>query len=230
MALIGKAAVVLWTTMQDREAHDDWHSHEHLPERVGIDGFLRGRRCAALDATLAHYFVIYEVEDLDVMTSPGYLARLNNPSAWTERTMTRVLNVNRTLCEVAITAGAGMGSEVLTVRLSALPGHEDVLTQFLSENLPDVGVRPGLVGAHLLKKSETVRPDTKERELRQKPDDSEDWVLILEAYDGLALDDLANDVFSPAALIEAGAAPTPLVDRYRLAHLLEDSEMKRSNR
>lgn len=230
MALIGKAAVVLWTTMQDRETHDDWHSHEHLPERVGIDGFLRGRRCAALDATLGHYFVIYEVEDLDVMTSPGYLERLNNPSDWTARTMKRVMNVNRTLCEVAITDGAGMGSEVLTVRLSALPGHEVALTQILTEKLADLGTRPGLVGAHLLKRSEAARPETKERELRQKPDDSEDWVLILEAYDDRALDDLAEGVFSPAALSGAGAAPTPRVDRYRLAHLLEDSEMKRSTR
>ncbi len=28
--------------------HDDWHSHEHLPERLSIPGFLRGSRWRAL--------------------------------------------------------------------------------------------------------------------------------------------------------------------------------------
>lgn len=28
--------------------HDDWHTHEHLPERLSIPGFLRGTRWVAL--------------------------------------------------------------------------------------------------------------------------------------------------------------------------------------
>ena len=43
MALLGQAAMV---AIYDLEAgweakHDDWHSHEHMHERVGIPGFLR---------------------------------------------------------------------------------------------------------------------------------------------------------------------------------------------
>jgi len=36
--------------------HDDWHSHEHLPERLAIPGFLRGSRWQAL-ASGPIYFV-----------------------------------------------------------------------------------------------------------------------------------------------------------------------------
>ena len=28
--------------------HDDWHTHEHLPERLSIPGFVRGTRWVAL--------------------------------------------------------------------------------------------------------------------------------------------------------------------------------------
>ena len=28
--------------------HDEWHTHEHLPERLSIPGFLRGTRWIAV--------------------------------------------------------------------------------------------------------------------------------------------------------------------------------------
>ena len=46
MALLGKGALANWHDVPD-DAHADfnaWHTHEHIPERVGVPGFLRGRR------------------------------------------------------------------------------------------------------------------------------------------------------------------------------------------
>ena len=47
MSLMGKAAMVSWHDLDSGTEvdHDDWHSHEHLFERVGLPGFKRGRRC-----------------------------------------------------------------------------------------------------------------------------------------------------------------------------------------
>jgi hypothetical protein len=42
--------------------HDDWHSYEHLPERLAIPGFLRGSRWRML-AGGPGYYVTYEVGD-----------------------------------------------------------------------------------------------------------------------------------------------------------------------
>jgi hypothetical protein len=50
-----------------------------MPERVGIPGFLRGRRYRAIDAA-AEYFTLYEAEDAAVLTGAHYLERLNNPT------------------------------------------------------------------------------------------------------------------------------------------------------
>jgi len=118
MGLMGQGAVVLFMDMEDPVAHDDWHSHEHLPERLGIPGFLRGRRCVTTDAGAPRYFVLYEVRDCAVTTSQPYLDRLNAPTPWTAKTMATIRYMSRTLCRVAASFGSGVGGHLLVVRLA----------------------------------------------------------------------------------------------------------------
>jgi len=42
--MLGRAAVAMWWDVPPdvRAEWEDWHSHEHMPERLGIPGFLRG--------------------------------------------------------------------------------------------------------------------------------------------------------------------------------------------
>ena len=50
MSLAGSGAVCIWHDIEP-EATDEfyqWHNREHMPERVGIPGFLRGRRYIAV--------------------------------------------------------------------------------------------------------------------------------------------------------------------------------------
>ena len=51
MSLLGNGAMVFWHDVAPGTDADyrDWHAHEHISERVGIPGFLRGRRCASVD-------------------------------------------------------------------------------------------------------------------------------------------------------------------------------------
>ena len=44
--MLGKAAVAMWWDIApDMKAEfEDWHTHEHMPERLAIPGFLRGMR------------------------------------------------------------------------------------------------------------------------------------------------------------------------------------------
>ena len=45
MAFLGKGAMAFWNDVTaDGEADfNHWHVFEHIPERVGVPGFLRGR-------------------------------------------------------------------------------------------------------------------------------------------------------------------------------------------
>jgi len=52
MAFLGKGAMVFWNdVIAEGEADfNHWHVFEHIPERVGVPGFLRGRRYVAVAA------------------------------------------------------------------------------------------------------------------------------------------------------------------------------------
>ena len=65
MPLLGRAAMLLGFDIAAEavDEHDDWHTHEHLPERLAIPGFLRGTRWVAIDGA-PRYAVLYEVESL----------------------------------------------------------------------------------------------------------------------------------------------------------------------
>ena len=50
-----------------------WHIREHIPERVGLPGFLRGRRYVAYQGH-PKYFNFYETETPQTLESPAYRA------------------------------------------------------------------------------------------------------------------------------------------------------------
>jgi hypothetical protein len=51
MALHSDAAMIMFYDVASgaEDDHDDWHTHEHMPERVSIPGFLRGSRWTGAD-------------------------------------------------------------------------------------------------------------------------------------------------------------------------------------
>ena len=80
MPLLGHAILAIWNDIApggDAE-FNHWHISEHFPERLACRD-----SCAAGDSDVASgtpaYFNLYETESVDVLQSPGYLARLNAP-------------------------------------------------------------------------------------------------------------------------------------------------------
>ena len=63
-----------------------WHDREHVAERVGIPGFLRGRRYDSADRP-REYLDIYETESVETVRSAAYVLRLNFPTEWTKRVL-----------------------------------------------------------------------------------------------------------------------------------------------
>ena len=66
MSLLGNAVLVNWGgIVQEKEIdYNQWHSLEHMPERISLPGFLRGFRALAEPGTdINHkYFMMYEAE------------------------------------------------------------------------------------------------------------------------------------------------------------------------
>jgi hypothetical protein len=218
MSLLGKAAVAMWWNIRagQRAEFGDWHSHEHFPERLSIPGFRRGSRwTSALDAE--GFFILYELEQYETLTSKGYLDRLNAPTPWSQKMMPHHLNMVRSQCRVAVSFGGGIAASLATVRLSPQAGRETGLKQTLTETMRAWAARPGLTGAHLLitDTPKTSAPTT-EQQIRGF-DGAADWIVLLSGYDGEAVQRAVADRFSPSALQEAGAQDKATLGRYNLA-------------
>lgn len=152
MPLLGSAAMLLSFDIEGHavEEHDRWHTHEHLPERLAIPGFLRGTRWIATEGQ-PRYMVVYEVESLAILASDAYLSRLNNPSPWTTRMMAHYRGMNRGLCTVLGSFGYGQGGTAALIRFAADASRASPLGRWLLEDeLPGVPGLPGLGSVHLL--------------------------------------------------------------------------------
>ncbi len=165
MALLGKAAMVLsFDVAPDAvDEHDDWHTHEHFPERLSIPGFLRGTRWIAQQGQ-PRYFVMYEVDELATLASAAYLERLNNPSPWTAKMMTRYRGMTRGFCTITDSFGVGVGQAGLLIRFGPARERGPQLHEWLLENeLPRLPAAPGLASAHMLKAALTPQMTSEQR-------------------------------------------------------------------
>lgn len=232
MSLMGKAAMVAWHDLAPgTEAdHDDWHSHEHLFERLGIPGFRRGRRCRALAASAGlteEYFLMYEVDDLSVLTSEAYLARLNDPTPWSRRIIPTIRNMTRTLCRVRASVGGGMGTNVLTLRISpSTDVKASALDWIEGELLPGLPRLKGIVGAHLLEGDAAASGQTTdEAKLRGGGDRIADLVLLVEDYDSAAVCALSENQFSREELKRRGIASDSRCGVYQVAHSVTRADL-----
>ena len=97
MALLGTGVLAIWNGIAPSVEEDFVASHvrEHIPERVGLPGFLRGRRYVAIDGT-PKYFNFYETADLSVLSSETYRPRMNEPTEWTKRVVAHFIDTSRT--------------------------------------------------------------------------------------------------------------------------------------
>jgi hypothetical protein len=215
--MLGRAAIVMWWDFPpERQAEiEDWHSHEHFPERLGIPGFLRGSRWIALDGKPS-YFIAYEAVRLATITAGPYLERLNNPTPWSRKMMPHHLNMVRSLCRVRAKSGGGHAHAMATVRFS--PRRGSGLVRWLAEELlPEAQKRKGLTAAHLLQAAPTPAAQTAEQKIRGG-DGTADWVLLLNGYDADAVQALAQAEISPDALAARGAKPGATAGLYRLSY------------
>lgn len=185
--------------------HDEWHTQEHLPERLSIPGFVRGTRWRAVLGKPG-YFVMYEVEELAVLTSKAYLERLNHPSPWTSKMMPFYRGMTRGLCAVKESFGVGLGGVGLLLRVKR--GE-----RLLDGILPGLPSRPGIGSAHAFEGAATP-PMTKEQRIRGG-DARLDGALLVTGYSQDALESLMQTELAGAQLESA---------LYRLEYALTERE------
>jgi len=145
-----QGVLAIWNDIRDgRETEfEHWYKIEHFPERLAVPGFKLGRRYEAL-AGRPRYFCFYLTDSADVLTSPAYRERLNDPTPLTRSIMTGAFaNMNRTVCRRILRFGAMWGAISVTARFGA-PADQGSLARLLDRTAREEGVaRCELWSAH----------------------------------------------------------------------------------
>lgn len=197
--LAGEAVVAIWNGIapEARDQFYDWHINEHMPERVGIPGFRRGRRYIAADpATHPEFFTLYELDTMEVAKSSDYANRLNDPTPGTVASTSQFRDTFRALSRVLLSEGPGAGGAILTIRLDF---PDSALGDIRAAVAASRGL-PRIAGVHLCQgdaAASAVRTtETKGRTDIQEPPSR---FIMVEATDAAALAPVLPASSLPAA-------------------------------
>ena len=188
MALAGTGAVAIWHEIapEGRKAFYAWHGSEHMPERLGVPGFLRGRRYVAVHGT-PEFFNLYETATADVVKGDDYLARLNAPTPWTVSTVRHFRGVARSLCEVVASAGEGQGGLVATFRYDVDDADAAAHRARMMGAVARLASEEGIAGCHLLVADAAASAvETAEKRARGEGTEVPRWILLVESWDDTA--------------------------------------------
>lgn len=151
--MIGTAALAIWLTLDPagEEDFNAWYRRQHLPERLSVPGFLRGRRYRAPGAG-PPYFTLYELADATVLSSPAYIERLDNPTEWTRRVLPVIHGAVRNGCaRLAASEPDAAERHLLTARIAPAGGRGPVVRAWLAgEAVATLTALPGVTGVALL--------------------------------------------------------------------------------
>jgi hypothetical protein len=217
MGWSGSGALIAWHDVEEGREGEylDWHSHEHMQERLAIPGFVQARRYSVVGSG-PQFLIVYAVTNTDTFTSPPYLERLNHPSEWTQRVMPALRNMNRSLCRVEASCGSGVGRFLQTIRFLPEPGREAHLHGTLASEMQSLAGQSGLCAAHLLiADRERSATPTREKSLRTAQDMVADWVLLVEGYAEAAVAQSRSSL-----LRQISAGPDFATDLYVIDHIV----------
>ncbi|SAK56125.1 hypothetical protein AWB79_02261 [Caballeronia hypogeia] len=190
--------LAIWSTI-DPEVETDylhWLTREHVFERVGVPGFRSGRVFRRRESRPSEYLMLYELDDASVMSSDGYLSRLNDPTPWTQRVMPRLMRFRRGGGTVNIEGGqrGGHGSHVAIARFEgALP--EQFAGSAARDRVDTLASLDWIVKVRLMSvQTDSTAISTKEKSMRRGQEGAFSGLVVIEALDYASLDDAITEI------------------------------------
>lgn len=224
MSLLGRAFLGIWHNVEPqwRDEYDAYHTIEHMPERLGIPGFLRGRRYIDYALTSRVCFTLYEASHSETFRSPGYLARLNAPTEWSQRVQPHMPDFVRGAFVPLVSLGEGVGGAMATYRIIHASGDRLALAHALTVRAHEVQALAGVCGVHVGRAlTDLASAPTQESKVRGDSDQrTDDFVLLVE---GLSQANLNANADAINSLIETAGDVRIESDAYPLAYSLSAS-------
>lgn len=200
----GTGILSVWNEypVDDAAFYERWYMTEHFPERLGVPGFLRGRRYRAIDADRT-YFTFYDLASPDVLFSGPYLARLNDPTAWTQRIMARWSSMFRTVCRREARVGSAIGAFATVARFEGPVAISRGEAAVIKESLRD----PAVVAVDIWLATAEQNEATKEANARPEADR---WITAAIVIETTSEDAARRAKAVLPSLLAADAAPSAI--------------------
>ena len=217
MSLPGDGFIALWNDIDPRRAdYDAWHTTEHVPERMGVAGFLRAHRYVLSAGVLPKYFTLYALDALSALNSDSYKRLVQEPTLWTRGMRPDFRSFLRYVCRTVATEGAGVGgfAAVCLIQTLRLPRVREI-----SETLASM---EGVSSAHVGQIEELA--ERLELNVPMKaPMSKVAGVVVIEGYDAQALQRSCDTVTANVLQPLLGGWSF-----YQLAFEIRDVDMKRT--
>ncbi|HJM91765.1 MAG: hypothetical protein QGG19_10390 [Alphaproteobacteria bacterium] len=133
----------------------EWHNCEHIPERISIPGFNLGRRYRGIGEAPS-FLMFYETDAASVFASDAYMARLNDPTPWTQEALTYFRNPSRNIYSLLAETGQAAPMEAPYIRTFRFNMAEDAVSRLSQEWLPSVGAMAGVYRVRLYAVDEEI--------------------------------------------------------------------------
>lgn len=137
------AFLALWNSVE-REGvaaeYEVWHTHEHVPERVGSPGFVEAVRYRSVgDAT--RFFTCYWLRSLAALSSAEYRELVAHPTPWSRRMRAELGHFVRLPCALSGSVGLSSARYLAALHLRERgEGAETGLQAFLARQLEQAGL------------------------------------------------------------------------------------------
>lgn len=168
-----KGLLAIWADIDPDYEQEflQWHSCEHVHERVSHPGFRLGRRYHVIGDGL-RYLMYYELDDAQVAVSEPYMQSQNNPTPWTQKSVAHFRGTQRTIYRWLAGAGKEPPTDapyVLVVRSNPPAGGADeVIRWYREEHLCRLTTVPGVYRGRLWE-ADTAISQIQTREKKTDP-------------------------------------------------------------
>lgn len=223
MALPGEAFLAVWNDVEAEaeEEYNVWYTREHMPERVGIPGFLGGRRYIDWDRTFHRYFALYPTRTITVLNGPDYLARLNAPSPWTQKMFPRLVNYVRGACRIVASRSEGVGGFIASIRLSLAEPARGLEGSAATTAAAEIRGLDGVTGVHIgVVDADVTGIPSSEKTLRVGGEGTFDAVVLIETTSRRSAEEAMPTIEDTLTALP-NMAPTRTSGIYGLSHMLE---------
>ena len=230
MSLLGNAVLVNWGGVVKSKENDynAWHSYEHMPERIGINGFLRGCRAIGIKGTdINHkYFMMYEANEKKVFESKEYIERLNNPTIWTKSILSNYISPSRTICDVLQSDSVGFGGFLATIRFLQDKIEEQINLEKIKLNVREVLELQGLTGSHILKGDKKFgQLKTQEKKYRSSQGKGDQIISLAIVLEGLNFNFLKKGIQCLKNNLNLVEGNLLIINFYQCQHIITKTDL-----